>query len=95
MAPKDRTVTAPPVGRVVRMLRRSGVRKGILGGSRGWAAVAVGTWGYTSLKKLARREPELVFSEELKPGDRIIISNAVPTIAVPGQQQQKKKRRRR
>jgi hypothetical protein len=80
MARKDRTVTAPPVGRVVRILRRNGMRKGILGGSRGWAAVAVGTWGYTTLKKMARREPELVFSEELKPGERIIISNNRPTL---------------
>ncbi len=51
--PKDRTVTAPPTGRIVRVLRRQGVRKGIFGGSRGWAAVAVGTWGYTTLKKWA------------------------------------------
>jgi hypothetical protein len=80
MAPKDRTVTAPPVGRVVRLLRRNGVRKGIFGGSRGWAAVAVGTWGYTTLKRMARREPELVFSEELKPGERIIISNNRATL---------------
>jgi hypothetical protein len=80
MAPKDRIVTAPPVGRVVRILRRNGVRKGIFGGSRGWAAVAVGTWGYTTLKRMARREPELVFSEELKPGERIIISNNRATL---------------
>jgi hypothetical protein len=80
MARKDRTVTAPPVGRVVRILRRNGVRKGIFGGSRGWAAVAVGTWGYTTLKRMARREPELVFSEELKPGERIIISNNRATL---------------
>ena len=80
MARKTKTVTAPPVGRIVQMLRRNGMRKGILGGSRGWAAVAVGTWGYTTLKKLARREPELVFSEELKPGERIIISNNRATL---------------
>jgi hypothetical protein len=80
MARKDRTVTAPPVGRIVRTLRRNGVRKGIFGGSRGWAAVAVGTWGYTTLKRMARREPELVFSEELKPGERIIISNNRATL---------------
>ena len=89
MASKTRTVTAPPVGRVVRILRRNGVRKGIFGGSRGWAAVAVGTWGYTTLKRLAQREPELVFSEELKPGERIIISNNRPTLGTSRQRQQK------
>ena len=85
---KSETVTAPPVGRIVQILRRNGVRKGIFGGSRGWAAVAVGTWGYTTLKRIARREPELVFSEELKPGDRIIITNNVPTLPNSSQQQQ-------
>jgi hypothetical protein len=80
MAPRDRTVTAPPVGWLVRTLRRQGVRRGIFGGSSTWAAVAVGTWGYTTLKKMARREPELVFSEELKPGERIIIANNRGTV---------------
>ena len=88
MANKTRTVTAPPVGRIVRILRRNGMRKGIFGGSRGWAAVAVGTWGYTTLRRLARREPELVLSEELKPGERIIISNGVPTLGSSSPQQQ-------
>jgi hypothetical protein len=89
MASKSRTVTAPPVGRIVRILRRNGMRKGVFGGSRGWAAVAVGTWGYTTLKRLARREPELVFSEELKPGERIIISNNRPTLGGSKQRQQR------
>jgi hypothetical protein len=89
MASKSRTVTAPPVGRIVRILRRNGMRKGVFGGSRGWAAVAVGTWGYTTLKRLARREPELVFSEELKPGERIIISNNRPTLGASKQRQQR------
>jgi hypothetical protein len=80
MARRDRTVEAPPVGRLVTMLRRQAVRRGIFGGSSGWAAVAVGTWGYTTLKKLARREAEVVFLEELKPGERIIISNNRPTV---------------
>jgi len=81
-------VTAPAVGPIVRILRRNGLRKGLLGGSRGWAAVAVGTWGYTTLKRLARRDPVLVLSEELKPGERIIISNGVPTLGPSSRQQQ-------
>ena len=88
MASRSRTVTAPAVGPIVRILRRTGIRKGVFGGSRGWVAIAVGTWGYTTLKRLARREPELVLSEELKPGERIIISNGVPTLPNSSQQQQ-------
>jgi hypothetical protein len=80
MARMPKTTSGPPVGRIVQLLRRNGVQKGIFGGSRGWAAVAVGTWGYTTLKKMARRESELVLREELKPGDRLIISNDRPTL---------------
>jgi hypothetical protein len=80
MAPNDRTVPAPATGRLVQMLRRQAVRKGVFGGNRVWTAVAIGTWGYTTLRRWARREPELVFSEELKPGQRIIISNDRPTL---------------
>ncbi|MEJ7584008.1 MAG: hypothetical protein WKF43_07950 [Acidimicrobiales bacterium] len=67
-------------GRAIRILRRRGLRQGILGGNRAWAAVAVGTWGYTQLKRLAQRDVEVVFSEELKPGQRLIISNDRPTV---------------
>ena len=35
MASKSRTVTAPAVGPIIRILRRNGIRKGIFGGSRG------------------------------------------------------------
>lgn len=67
-------------GKVLTLLRRNGLRRGLLGGSRGWAAVAIGTWGYTKLKQLAERPAEVVFSEELKPGQRLIISNDRTTL---------------
>jgi len=67
-------------GRIVTYLRRAGTRRGFLGGSRAWMAVGVTTWGYTKLKQMAERKAEVVFSEELKPGQRIIISNNRPTV---------------
>lgn len=80
MAPRgSRNAVKVQPGRIVTLLRRTGVRKGLLGGSRGWAAVAIGAWGYTKLKQLSHREPEVVFSEELKPGQRLIIANDRPT----------------
>ncbi len=73
------TIKAQP-GRVVTYLRRTGTRRGIFGGSRAWLAVGVTTWGYTKLKSMAERKAEVVFSEELKPGQRLIISNDRPTV---------------
>lgn len=67
-------------GRVVRMVRRTGVRKGVLGGSRGWLAVAIATWGWTKLKQVSERQAEVVLSEELKPGQRIVIANGRATV---------------
>jgi hypothetical protein len=67
-------------GRAVNYLRRSGMSKGILGGRRGWVAVFFVTWGYQKLKQLAQRDAEIVLSEELEPGQRIIIASGRPTI---------------
>ncbi len=67
-------------GRLVRTVRRTGVRKGILGGNRGWLAVAVATWGWTKLKQVSERQAEVVLSEELKPGQRIIVANGRATV---------------
>ncbi|MBI2710753.1 MAG: hypothetical protein HYX34_13830 [Actinobacteria bacterium] len=62
-------------GRALGLLRRTGFRKGVLGGSRGWTAAFVGVWGYRQLKRLAKREEEVVFRSELKPGERLVIAN--------------------
>lgn len=67
-------------GRLITMARRAGVRKGVLGGNRGWLAVAVATWGWTKLKQMSEREAEVVLSEELKPGQRIVIANGRATV---------------
>ncbi len=82
MARRNRpgTIIKARPGRIVTLLRRNGFRRGILGGSRGWAAMAIATWGYTKLKGLAERDAEVVFSEELKPGQRLVISNDRPTV---------------
>jgi len=77
---KSGTTIKPTSGRILRILRKNGLRRGILGGNRAWAAVAVGTWGYSQLKRLSQRSAEVVFSEELKPGQRIIISNDRTTV---------------
>lgn len=67
-------------GRLVTMARRTGVRKGVLGGNRAWLAVAIATWGWTKFKQVSERQAEVVLSEELEPGQRIVIANGRATV---------------
>lgn len=60
---------------MVRWLWRTGLRRGILGGSRPWFAVAVAAGGLRLLRRLSGREPEVVFSQELPPGATLVISH--------------------
>lgn len=62
-------------------LRREGFRRGFAG-NRHWLAIGLLTWGYQRVRKMASREPELVAREELRPGDRIIISHGRETIDI-------------
>jgi len=70
------------VPKVAPYLRRAGIRKGLLGGSRPWLAMGLLTWGYQKARQLAARQPELVAREELRPGDRLIISHGKETVEV-------------
>ncbi|MDQ6697327.1 MAG: hypothetical protein M3Z46_07700 [Actinomycetota bacterium] len=69
-------------GKVLTYLRRSGTRKGFMGDSKPWLYIGAATWGYRLLRRLAKRKPEILLLEELKPGQRIIVSNDRPTVDV-------------
>ncbi len=73
-----------PEGKLLSFLRRSGTRKGILGDSKPWLYVGAASWGYRYLRRMARRKPEILLLEELKPGQRIIVSNSRPTVDAGG-----------
>lgn len=66
--------------RAVTRLRRAGLRKGITGGSRGWLALGIAAWGIDKLRQ--SNDPVLVAREELKPGQRLIISHGGNTIDI-------------
>ena len=75
--------TVPGGGGVLRTLERSGLRKG-MGGSKSWFYVGTGLWTLRTLRRLAARNDELLISEELKPGQRIVIANGVATVETVG-----------
>ncbi len=69
-------------GKLLAYLRRSGTRKGFMGDSKAWLYIGAATWAYRLLKRLAVRKPEVLLLEELKPGERIIVSNDRSTVDV-------------
>ena len=69
-------------GKLLAFLRRSGTRKGIMGDSKPWLYIGAATWGFRLLRRLANRKPDVLLLEELKPGQRIIVSNNRPTVDV-------------
>ncbi len=64
----------------VNRARRAGLRKGLTGGRRGWLAVGIAAWGIDKLRE--SNDPVLVAREELKPGQRLIISHGGNTIDI-------------
>jgi hypothetical protein len=55
-------------------LFRRGLRKGVFGGSRPWLVLWLVLAGLRVLRRIARDEPEIVFSEALDPGETLVIT---------------------
>lgn len=69
-------------GGLVSLAMRTGINRGVFGGSKGWLYVATGLWTLRTVRKLSARKTEILLSEELKPGERLIIANDRPTLGV-------------
>lgn len=69
-----------PGGGLLRSAERLGINRGLFGGSRSWLYVGTGLWTLRTVRRLAERKPEILISEELKPGQRIVIANGRATI---------------
>ncbi len=60
---------------MLRTLTRLGVVRGLLGGSRGWLALGAAATGLRLVGKMARKEPKVVYSEILEPGQMLVITH--------------------
>jgi hypothetical protein len=76
---------------VLRYLYRRGQLRGLFGGSKGWTVVWAVLFGVRMLKKASTREPEVVYSEILGPGETVILRNE----ELPPTKRRARKRRRR
>lgn len=59
---------------MLRWLVRTGFRRG-LSGSRPWLAVGFGAGALQLLARMARREEKVVYLEELRPGQSLVIQH--------------------
>lgn len=58
-----------------RLLLARAFRKGLLEGSRFWTVVGTLGLAMKVLRKITKDEPEVVFCEELRPGQTLLISH--------------------
>ncbi len=59
---------------MLKTLVRVGFARGI-GGSRGWLALGVTAGGLRLLRRLAKREEDVVYLEKLLPGESLVIQH--------------------
>lgn len=62
---------------MLRLLYRRSQLKGLLGGSSGWTALWAVIFTARMAKKAATREEKVVYTEELQPGETIVIRHEV------------------
>ena len=72
------------------VVRSKAVRKGLIGGSRGWMVVGVLVYGWKALRWLTTRRPELVSVERIEPGQTVQIT----TVAAPSRRERRAAKRR-
>ncbi len=60
---------------MLRSLTRLGVVRGLLGGNRGCTALGAAAVGLRVLGRMARKEPKVVYSEDLEPGQMLVVTH--------------------
>jgi hypothetical protein len=63
---------------LARWLLRNGWRRGVLQGSRPWLIAGGVATGYRVVRRLAGRTERIVYSEELRPGETLVIAHEGP-----------------
>jgi hypothetical protein len=61
---------------MLKRLARTGLRKGLIDGSRPWLVIGTTAAAIRVVRRFTRHEPDVVFSEELEPGHALVIKHA-------------------
>jgi hypothetical protein len=56
-----------------KQLRRNGITRGLIGGNRTWLAIGGAAWTLHALRWAFGRQEEVVFSDELRQGEQLLI----------------------
>ena len=65
---------------LLRTAERLGINRGLFGGNKAWFYVGTGLWTLRTVRRLASRKSEILLSEELRPGQRLVIANGRATL---------------
>ena len=79
---------------VLRRIEHLGMSRGRQG-NKTWLYVGTGLWTLRTVRRLADRREEILISEPLRPGERLIISNNRPTIEATAPKPPKGRRAKR
>ena len=60
------------------MARRRAITDGVLGGNRRWLVLGGLAWALRAYTYASRREPEVVYRTELKPGETLVLERQAP-----------------
>lgn len=67
-------------GGLLRTAERLGITRGVFGGHKGWFYVGSGLWTLRTMRRMAARQSEVLISERLAPGQRLVVSNGRATV---------------
>lgn len=67
------------MGTLLKYLVGKGLRRGLLGGETLWLVLGGAALAVQLGLRVLRRKPEVVFLENLRPGERLTITHRLPT----------------
>lgn len=78
---------AAKVDRLLSGLQSRGVRRGVLGASRGWLWVAVASWGIRRIRRA--NQPEVLYRTKLRPGETLEVGHLTEVHEPPRRKRRK------
>ena len=60
-------------------MRRNAITEGLLGGNRRWLILGGIAWGFRLIGWALRKDEHVVFNEQLRPGEGLVITERRPT----------------
>lgn len=95
MAPRKVTPAPRGIWKLVVRAQRYGFAEGMRGKGGHWLALGVGAWGLQRVRAMAKKDTEVLFTEPLAPGQRIVITNETITRAEETQRQKQSRKARK